>query len=398
MFIGSSSKAKSVAKALRANFKSSAKLDVRVWDISNWKKSYSSLSALFEFLETYHYGVFLLTPDDAVKQPAESKKKLTKAPRDNVIFELGLWFGRVGRDRTFYVRPHNIDLSIPSDLDGIDAITFHWPEDIETCDTSDLRAALADAADEIVEAVEAYEQRARSKNYFYIRIAELQERLGTAQSDMESITMLRDGLGRILQERAAVMAGTIQDALQDLLIWTRSLLDGLDTDQLAQVQAEDLDEVLVFAPEPLEAEHGVVYEKLRRTVLDNILKRSVDYVYFVADRRGVDRIKSLIGKLSRQASGDAESNKRKLLKNIKIVIVPFEEFRAYYTVQRCGNSYVVYQSIVRDNRDDFIVKIEGRRSRFIVESIERLLQKSQPVQDQEAKVLLVEAPVADFEV
>jgi predicted nucleotide-binding protein with TIR-like domain len=40
----------------------------------------------------------------------------TLGPRDNIVFELGLFMGRLGRERTFIVRPASGPLKIPSDL------------------------------------------------------------------------------------------------------------------------------------------------------------------------------------------------------------------------------------------------------------------------------------------
>ena len=68
------------------------------------------------------FGVFVFSADDVVKMRTEEMK----AVRDNVIFELGLFVGRLGRARNFMVRPHNAaDLHIPTDLTGLSPLTFN---------------------------------------------------------------------------------------------------------------------------------------------------------------------------------------------------------------------------------------------------------------------------------
>ncbi len=47
-------------------------------------------------------------------------------PRDNVIFELGLFMGTLGRSRTFLLQQAG-QLKIPSDLAGVTTATFTWP-------------------------------------------------------------------------------------------------------------------------------------------------------------------------------------------------------------------------------------------------------------------------------
>jgi predicted nucleotide-binding protein len=112
----------------------------------------SNLTSLIQKLDKYHYGIFLLTPDDKV----ESRERKLKAPRDNVILELGLWLGRASRDRAFFVVPKDIDLKLPSDLSGINPVLYDYPTDYEGKTIGDLTPLFASAADKIRDAIVEY--------------------------------------------------------------------------------------------------------------------------------------------------------------------------------------------------------------------------------------------------
>ena len=68
------------------------------------------LENLLDRLNLYEYGVMVATGDDATKSRGETKM----APRDNVVFERGLFMGRLGRDRTFLV--FEKDSKLPTDV------------------------------------------------------------------------------------------------------------------------------------------------------------------------------------------------------------------------------------------------------------------------------------------
>ena len=73
------------------------------------------LDGLLHQASTADFAVLVLSPDDAV----ESRDVISQAPRDNVIFELGLFIGALGKDRTYMVQPQGMPLNLPSDLHGI---------------------------------------------------------------------------------------------------------------------------------------------------------------------------------------------------------------------------------------------------------------------------------------
>jgi len=71
------------------------------------------LENLLDRLNLYEYGIMVAPEDDATKSRGETKM----APRDNVVLELWLFMGRLGRDRTFFVFEKDSKLS--TDLLGI---------------------------------------------------------------------------------------------------------------------------------------------------------------------------------------------------------------------------------------------------------------------------------------
>ena len=79
----------------------------------------------------------MLSPDDEV----ESREVQSQAPRDNVIFELGLFIGALGRDRTYMVQPNGVSLKLPSDLAGITQVRYNGARV-----DKDLSSALSSAA------------------------------------------------------------------------------------------------------------------------------------------------------------------------------------------------------------------------------------------------------------
>jgi hypothetical protein len=98
VFIGSSSKALGLAEKFATALSGGA--ETVVWnDAPEWRTMWSTLDGLFEVVEGYDFGLFVFAPDD---DEVKGGQKL-KAVRDNVILELGLFLGALGRDRTFAV-------------------------------------------------------------------------------------------------------------------------------------------------------------------------------------------------------------------------------------------------------------------------------------------------------
>jgi hypothetical protein len=80
------------------------------------------IDTLLNTVPQYDFAVLVLTPDAMVSD----RDVDTLAPRDNLLFELGLFMGRLGRTRTFILH-QNVQFKMPSDLAGLQTLKFNWP-------------------------------------------------------------------------------------------------------------------------------------------------------------------------------------------------------------------------------------------------------------------------------
>jgi tetratricopeptide (TPR) repeat protein len=113
LFIGSSTEGLSIAYAIQENLSYSA--EITVWDQGVFNLSDTTIESLMSVIESTDFGVFVFTPDDITT--IRGKKNITV--RDNVLFELGLFIGKIGRKRSFIIMPDNSELHLPTDLLGI---------------------------------------------------------------------------------------------------------------------------------------------------------------------------------------------------------------------------------------------------------------------------------------
>jgi CRP/FNR family cyclic AMP-dependent transcriptional regulator len=135
LFIGSSSESLPVAKAFEAAIPG-AVAETRLWT-GVFKASNFPIDDLAVQLHVCDFAVLVAAPDDRVL----SRWRPSTAPRDNVIFELGLFMGEISRARTFLLDPGTVKL--PSDLKGINTLRYNSKE-------KDLAAAVKPAAAELL--------------------------------------------------------------------------------------------------------------------------------------------------------------------------------------------------------------------------------------------------------
>ncbi|MFQ2539839.1 TIR domain-containing protein [Aeromonas caviae] len=114
IFIGSSREGVHIADAVHANLTYDA--ECTVWKDGVFQLSQNTLADLVRVLRDSDFGVFVFSPDDL----SIMRGNTSTTVRDNVIFELGLFIGRLGPERCFFLIPDDAsDLRLPSDLAGV---------------------------------------------------------------------------------------------------------------------------------------------------------------------------------------------------------------------------------------------------------------------------------------
>ena len=119
LFIGSSRESLPVAEAIKDGL-ASMPFSTYLWTDDIFTASKTNIESLESELERSDFAILVLGPDDKVF----SRGKDAEAPRDNVLFELGLFMGALSRRRTFFVIPTGLNLKIPSDLLGVTPLQY----------------------------------------------------------------------------------------------------------------------------------------------------------------------------------------------------------------------------------------------------------------------------------
>jgi hypothetical protein len=165
MFIGSSVEGKEVAEAIQVNLD----YDVycTVWHQGVFGLSGGTLDTLVDNLKNFDFATLVLTADDLLTKRGQR----FSAPRDNVLFELGLFMGYMGRGRTFVIHPRQKDLALPTDLAGITAATY------DKSPRQTLQAALGAACTQIKNAIaDSHPTRpSRGDSSIYAELRELRQ-------------------------------------------------------------------------------------------------------------------------------------------------------------------------------------------------------------------------------
>ncbi|HEU4881422.1 MAG TPA: nucleotide-binding protein [Longimicrobium sp.] len=191
VFVGSSAESLDVAYAVQENLEFSA--EVTVWSQGLFVLTRTALQSLHNLIETFDFAVFVFAPDDV----ARIRNQESPVVRDNVVFELGMFLGKLGPDRSFIVTPRaSADLHLPSDLLGVTPATY----DAHRRDKN-LVAALGPACTRMRRAMDEIGLRATNQS--------VQEAVAPVAAGLGS--ELRGEIARMLRDQEARIARIVSD-------------------------------------------------------------------------------------------------------------------------------------------------------------------------------------------
>ena len=131
VFVGSSSECGNYAVATKKILEENRTLSVTYWkDLFGTSGALTAIEVLIKAADEFDFAVFILSPDDVLTLRGES----TKVPRDNVIFEMGLFIGALGRKCVFLITSDTRDAKLPGDMGGVNVDT--WVADQKNPDSA----------------------------------------------------------------------------------------------------------------------------------------------------------------------------------------------------------------------------------------------------------------------
>ena len=216
IFIGCSSKAIPLAKVLASYLRkelkdSDIKPNVREWyDRDVFTPGRNTLVTLTDQMNDCDFAVLLLTRDDF----ADKKGEKLDLPRDNTIFELGLFTGELGLDRCFMVCGAQ-ESALPSDLKGYTRLDIS--PDLNFSNDSELKECVQDVGPAIVSGIK------RKKCYEHPKLPLV------TREELSELEKSKDDGGQLLLVRSApaVVVNSVEPVEQESLEFCVTVLNNL---------------------------------------------------------------------------------------------------------------------------------------------------------------------------
>jgi hypothetical protein len=235
VFIMCSTEGLTVARAVQANLRG-PDLRIEIWDEVEKHQNEWLLGSLLNSASFYDFGIAILTPDDVqrARQPAPFSLggRRQRAPRDNVVFEAGLFLGRLGVGRSFVIL--HKEAKAPTDLSGTIIAPF---EAKDLSDYSELLARTKPACDQLGAELSKPVERALfsllpstglAVGYYHNFIAPVFEAFGTG----EDYSIETPDGKPVPPEDLGSGVVTNDDGVPDIFVWLPRRLELLTDDNI----------------------------------------------------------------------------------------------------------------------------------------------------------------------
>lgn len=212
VFVASSVEGLDVAYSLQMNLQHDA--DLTVWSQGVFALSNTPLDSIINALHSSDFGIFVFSLDDEIRMRGSAKNTV----RDNVLFELGLFIGRLGKTRCFIVMPDNVDLHIPTDLVGVTPATYSGARA-----KTEIEAAIGPASHEI--------RKVMKQNGLFNTEPKSEQKISTNLNDNydedDKLILLESWLENEAEPGTAIRYSDVDNHLKIELGSTKKLLNSL---------------------------------------------------------------------------------------------------------------------------------------------------------------------------
>lgn len=139
VFLISSVAALPIAYAVQECLEFDKHIEVKVWVNGVFKAGNTTIEDLEHEVDVSDFAIAVAHYDDKIVNDADEHKVV----RDNVIFELGLFMGKLGRKRALLLEPRDEQLKLPTDLNGVTTFNYSMQK------SSDLSIVLGPACNKM---------------------------------------------------------------------------------------------------------------------------------------------------------------------------------------------------------------------------------------------------------
>lgn len=202
VFVGSASEGLPIAEAVASFLESDFR--AQLWKHGLFRPGQYSLESLEEALGRVSFAVIVGTPDDVL-----TKRGVTSdTVRDNLVLELGLFIGRLGRRRALLLVPEHAELALPSDLHGLTLAKYSaaGPAALTKEVLDDLQRAVGEVRKTFLEELAADRKAEKERA---AKIAK-SERLIAVRRLLKAVVQLRD----LCIELPGKVLGSLDDLAQ----------------------------------------------------------------------------------------------------------------------------------------------------------------------------------------